>query len=77
MDREQITDVIEAELDRFAGERQAESLRWAVWLVWEVDGGAMTSRQFADAAETLGVNRGTATNRYSEARRNWKLMNGE
>ena len=67
-------EIISTELDRFDHERDAEALRWAVWFAWE-EFPDMTSRQFADAAETLGVNRGTATNRFSEARRNWETMN--
>lgn len=58
----------------------AEGLRWAAWLCWEEFGSdfrtdrephGMNSSEFADAAETLGVKRGTAMNRYSDARRNW------
>lgn len=59
---------------------QAEALRWAVWLSWEEFGDdflkgqeptTMSSTEFADAAETIGIKRGTAMNRFSEARRNW------
>lgn len=71
---QRIAEIIQAE------GTHAEGLRWAVWLAWEEFGSdfrtdrephGMTSREFADAAEALGVPRNTATNRYSEARRNW------
>jgi len=73
-----IEQTIRTELARFEGEeRTSEALRWAVWMVWEAQGldmgqeGGMTSSQFADACERVGIRRNTAMNRYSEARRNW------
>jgi hypothetical protein len=59
---------------------EAEVLRYAVWRVWMDLGdgladadmpSTMSSREWADACETVGIKRGTAMNRYSEARRNW------
>lgn len=74
-----ITNTIRTELARFEGqERQSESLRWAVWMVWEERGDelgkepkTMNSSEFADACEALGLRRNTAMNRFSEARKNW------
>jgi hypothetical protein len=79
---QQIANVIRTEQERFAGESVAEQLRWSVWMAWTELGGdeggpeQMSSSEFADACATLNIKRGTAMNRYSEARRNWKAMNG-
>lgn len=73
---QQIADVIRTEQARELDASKAEVLRWSVWMAWGNEGPAgMSSREFADDCETLGIRRNTATNRYSEARRNWEAMN--
>lgn len=77
-----ITDAIAAERASGLNASEAEVLRYAVWRVWtdraEAQGlgdrdapSTMTSSEWADACEAIGINRGTALKRYGEARRNW------
>jgi hypothetical protein len=79
---QQITDAIAKERASGLNVSEAEVLRYAVWAVWAdrvealglEDAAApttMTSSEWADACATLGIQRGTAMNRYSEAKRNW------
>lgn len=68
---ERIIEIIEEEMDRFEGERYAEQLRWAAWLVREEMPEA-TSSQFGDAAKELGLHRQGAMNRWNEAMKNWE-----
>lgn len=77
MDKTQhIIEAIEAEQDLGLNSSEAEVLRYAVWRAWgDLGPDHVSSREFADAAEQLGYRRNTATNRYSEARRNWETMN--
>lgn len=72
---EKIADIIGQEMERFAGERLAEKLRWAAWLVREVMP-ATTSSQFGDAAAMLGLHRQGAMNRWNEAMKNWEVAFG-
>lgn len=77
--KQHIINVVTTERARGLDASEAESLRWSVWLVWEDRGGGpetMSSSEWADAVAALGIKRGTAMNRYSEARRNWEVMNG-
>lgn len=69
---ERIAEIIKEEQCRFEGERLAEQLRWAAWLVREEMPGT-TSAQFGDAAASLGLHRQGAMNRWNEAMKNWEL----
>lgn len=72
---ERIADIIAEEMERFEGERFAEQLRWAAWLVRE-ELPDTTSSQFGDAAASLGLHRQGAMNRWNEAMKNWELTFG-
>lgn len=71
---ERIAEIITEEMARFSGERYAEQLRWAAWLVREELGDGITSTQFGNAAASLGLHRQGAMNRWNEAMKNWELM---
>lgn len=81
----QIAATIASERANGLNASEAEILRYAIWAVWTARGEAqglddadmpstMSSTEWADACEALGIKRGTAMNRHSEARRNWEAM---
>lgn len=70
-----IVEIIKTEFDRNFEETQANTLRAAAWFVFE-DHPNTTSGDFADAAESLGIHRGTARNRWNEAMRDLEIAEG-
>lgn len=65
-----IAKIIQAEVDRFLTEPNANALRCAAVFVNE-DFPSATSADFGDAAASLGMHRQAAMNRWNEAKANW------
>lgn len=65
-----IAAIIQAEMQRFKTEPNANALRCAAVFV-NMDFPAATSSDFGDAAASLGMHRQAAMNRWNEAKTNW------